>query len=191
MLAVRYAFAPCVMTTYGQIHGHLLRLLYVLAKKQAETIHVHKRPFSHIEHLFGLFSVCTSWRPDLIGWWALSCRVPTVAPCACCGMYVHGDHTDSYLESSSVSFHYITVLKFSCLSCFLFLIKFLSNCSGFLGHLFRLNDGASRYRGFVFRAAVLWDGHTDCVARPPITVTVTQSVQKVHSCPWNANIHKN
>jgi hypothetical protein len=39
------------MTTYGQIHGHLLRLLYVLAKKQAETVHVH----NHIEHLFGLF----------------------------------------------------------------------------------------------------------------------------------------
>jgi hypothetical protein len=50
-----YAFAPCDMTTYGQIHGHLLRLLYVLAKKQAETVHVHKRPFTHIEHLFGLF----------------------------------------------------------------------------------------------------------------------------------------
>ena len=50
-----YAFAPCVMTTYGQIHGHLLRLLYVLAKKQAETVHVHKRPFTNIEYLFGLF----------------------------------------------------------------------------------------------------------------------------------------
>ncbi len=32
-----------------------LRLLYVLAKKQAETVHVHKRPFTHIEYLFGLF----------------------------------------------------------------------------------------------------------------------------------------
>ncbi len=52
---IGYAFAPCVMTTYGQIHGHLLRLLYVLVKKQAETVHVHKRPFTHIEHLFGLF----------------------------------------------------------------------------------------------------------------------------------------
>jgi hypothetical protein len=39
---IGYALAPCVMTTYGQIHGHLLRLLYVLAKKQAETVHVHK-----------------------------------------------------------------------------------------------------------------------------------------------------
>ncbi len=52
---IGYAFAPCVMTTYGQIHGHLLRLPYVLAKKQAETVHVHKRPFTHIEHLTGLF----------------------------------------------------------------------------------------------------------------------------------------
>jgi hypothetical protein len=52
---IGYAFAPCVMTTYGQIHGHLLRLLYVLTKKQAETVHVHKQLFTHIEHLFGLF----------------------------------------------------------------------------------------------------------------------------------------
>jgi hypothetical protein len=52
---IGYAFAPCVMTIYGQIHGHLLRLPCVLAKKQAETVHVHKRPFTHIEHLFGLF----------------------------------------------------------------------------------------------------------------------------------------
>ncbi len=43
------------MTTYSQIHGHLLRLLYVVAKKQAETVHVPKRPFTHIENLFGLF----------------------------------------------------------------------------------------------------------------------------------------
>jgi hypothetical protein len=27
----------------------------VCVKKQAETVHVHKRPFTHIEHLFGLF----------------------------------------------------------------------------------------------------------------------------------------
>jgi hypothetical protein len=24
-------------------------------QKKAETVHVHKRPFTHIEHLFGLF----------------------------------------------------------------------------------------------------------------------------------------
>ena len=52
---IGYAFAPCVMTTYGQIHGHLLRLLYVLAKKQAEAVHVHKRPLTNIDYLFGLF----------------------------------------------------------------------------------------------------------------------------------------
>jgi hypothetical protein len=39
---IGYAFVQCVTTTYGQIHGHLLRLLCVLAKKQAETVHVHK-----------------------------------------------------------------------------------------------------------------------------------------------------
>ncbi len=49
------AFAPCVMTTHGQIHGHILCLLYVLAKIQAETVHVHKQLFTHIKHLFGLF----------------------------------------------------------------------------------------------------------------------------------------
>lgn len=50
-----YAFAPCVMTTYGQMHGHLLRLLYILAKKQAEVVHVHKRPSTNIDYLFGLY----------------------------------------------------------------------------------------------------------------------------------------
>jgi hypothetical protein len=27
----------------------------VLAKTQAETVHVHKQPSTHVEHLFGLF----------------------------------------------------------------------------------------------------------------------------------------
>jgi hypothetical protein len=48
------AFAPCVMTTYGQMDGHLLRLLYILATKQAEDVHVHHRPSTPIQHLFGL-----------------------------------------------------------------------------------------------------------------------------------------
>lgn len=52
---IGYAFAPCAMTTYGQIHGHLLRLLYILAKKQAEAVHVHQRPSTPVEYLFGLF----------------------------------------------------------------------------------------------------------------------------------------
>ncbi len=44
------AALPRITIVRGK-HG----LLYVLAKKQAETVHVHKRPFTHIEHLFGLF----------------------------------------------------------------------------------------------------------------------------------------
>jgi hypothetical protein len=38
-------------------HGHLRFscLLYVVAKKQAETVHLHKQQFTHIEHLSGLF----------------------------------------------------------------------------------------------------------------------------------------
>lgn len=52
---ISFAFAPCVMTTYGQMDAHLLRLLYILAKRRAEAVHVHQRPFTHPEHLFGLF----------------------------------------------------------------------------------------------------------------------------------------
>ena len=43
------------MTTYGQMDGHLLRLLYIFAKKQAEAVHVHQRPSTPVEYLFGLF----------------------------------------------------------------------------------------------------------------------------------------
>ena len=50
-----YAFAPCVMTTYGQMDAHLLRLLYIFARKRAETEHVHRRPYSSVDSLFGAF----------------------------------------------------------------------------------------------------------------------------------------
>ena len=49
------AFAPCAATTYGQLDAHLLRLLYILATKRAEHVHVHHRPFTPIEQLFGAF----------------------------------------------------------------------------------------------------------------------------------------
>jgi hypothetical protein len=52
---IGFAFAPCVMTTYGRMDAHLLRLLYILAKKRAHLVHVHHRPFSTIESLFGRF----------------------------------------------------------------------------------------------------------------------------------------
>jgi hypothetical protein len=48
-----FAFAPCAITTYGHMHGHLLRLLYILAKKQAQLVHAHHRPFTHTDILFG------------------------------------------------------------------------------------------------------------------------------------------
>lgn len=52
---IGFAFAPCAITTYGRMHGHLLRLLYILAKKRAHMVHVHHRPLTHIDHLFGRF----------------------------------------------------------------------------------------------------------------------------------------
>lgn len=50
-----FAFAPCIMTTYGQMDAHLLRLLYILAKKRAHLVHVHHRPLCDVEVLFGRF----------------------------------------------------------------------------------------------------------------------------------------
>lgn len=50
-----YAFAPCASTTYGHFDGHLLRLLYILASKRAEWMHVNYRPFTPVEQLFGVY----------------------------------------------------------------------------------------------------------------------------------------
>lgn len=50
-----FAFAPCVATTYGQLHVDLLRLLYIFARRRAEAIHVNYRPFTPVEYLFGLY----------------------------------------------------------------------------------------------------------------------------------------
>ena len=50
-----FAFAPCAMTTYGHVDANLLRLLYILAKKRAHLVHVHHRPFSSFDMLFGRF----------------------------------------------------------------------------------------------------------------------------------------
>jgi hypothetical protein len=43
-----FAFAPCVTTTYGRIDANFLRLLSILATKQAELVHVHQRPHTYI-----------------------------------------------------------------------------------------------------------------------------------------------
>ena len=50
-----YAFAPCATTTYGQLDANLLRLLFILATKRAEMVHVHHRPSTPAQQLFGIF----------------------------------------------------------------------------------------------------------------------------------------
>ena len=50
-----FAFAPCALTTYGHIHAHVLRLLYIFAKKRAEMVHVHDKPLCDVEYLFSFF----------------------------------------------------------------------------------------------------------------------------------------
>jgi hypothetical protein len=52
---IGYAFAPCAMTTYGQMDADLLRLLHILAKKRAELVHVNHRPLCSVDSLFGTF----------------------------------------------------------------------------------------------------------------------------------------
>jgi hypothetical protein len=47
------AFAACVMTKYGRMDAHLLRLLHIFARKRAEMVHVYHRPLVPIEHLLG------------------------------------------------------------------------------------------------------------------------------------------
>jgi hypothetical protein len=45
------------MTAYDQVDAHFLglRLLYILATRRAEKVHIHSRPFTPIRHLFLLF----------------------------------------------------------------------------------------------------------------------------------------
>ena len=50
-----FEFAPCVATTYGQLEADLLRLLYILARKHAELVHVHHRPLCDVAALFRTF----------------------------------------------------------------------------------------------------------------------------------------
>ena len=50
---IGFAFAPIAVTTYGRMHGHFLRLLYILAKKQTHLVHAHHRPFTQPDTLFG------------------------------------------------------------------------------------------------------------------------------------------
>ncbi len=47
-----YAFAACAATTYGQLHEHILRILYIAAKRRAE-LHVYHRPLVDVDQLFG------------------------------------------------------------------------------------------------------------------------------------------
>ena len=49
---ISFAFAPCVATTYRHLHAHLLLLLYILARRQAELVHTHDKPLVDFEFLF-------------------------------------------------------------------------------------------------------------------------------------------
>jgi hypothetical protein len=49
-----FAFSACAATTYGRLDSHLLRLLYIAAKKRAELLHVYHRPLTNVDHLFGI-----------------------------------------------------------------------------------------------------------------------------------------
>ena len=52
---IGFAFAPCVATTYGHLHAHLLRLLYIIARRRAELVHTHDKPLVDFEFLFGIY----------------------------------------------------------------------------------------------------------------------------------------
>ncbi len=47
------AFAACAATTYGQLHEHILHILYIAAQRRAELLHVYHRPLVDIDQLFG------------------------------------------------------------------------------------------------------------------------------------------
>jgi hypothetical protein len=49
-----FAFSACAATTYGRLDSHLLRLLYIAAKKRAELLHAYHRPLTNVDHLFGI-----------------------------------------------------------------------------------------------------------------------------------------
>ncbi len=51
---INFAFSACAATTYGRLDSHLLRLLYIAAKKRAELLHVYHRPLTNVDHLFGI-----------------------------------------------------------------------------------------------------------------------------------------
>lgn len=49
-----YSFVPCVATTYGAVQADFLRLLYILARRQAEVIITYHRPDADFDHMLGL-----------------------------------------------------------------------------------------------------------------------------------------
>lgn len=57
-------FVPCVVTTYGAMGAEFVRLLYILARRQAEVIITHHRPDADFNHLLG---VCFSSNKAQVG----------------------------------------------------------------------------------------------------------------------------
>ena len=47
-------FVPCIVTTYGAMGAEFVRLLYVLARRQAEVIVTHHRPDSDYRHILAM-----------------------------------------------------------------------------------------------------------------------------------------
>jgi hypothetical protein len=50
-----YTFVPCVASTYGQLHGDFLRVLYLLARQRAEAVIKHHRPDADFDLLLGQY----------------------------------------------------------------------------------------------------------------------------------------
>ena len=57
-------FIPCVVTTYGAMGAEFVRLLYILARRQAEVIITHHRPDVDFKHMLG---VCFSSNKAQVG----------------------------------------------------------------------------------------------------------------------------
>ena len=49
----RLAFVPCIMSTYGAMQDDFVRLLYIMARRQAETIVAYHRPEADFDCVLG------------------------------------------------------------------------------------------------------------------------------------------
>ncbi len=49
-----FALSACAATTNRRLDSHLLRLLYIAARKRAQLLHVYHRPLTNVDHRFGI-----------------------------------------------------------------------------------------------------------------------------------------